>query len=97
MPQRKRTDSAMDRFDAAINRFIKENANGGAIRHLTDLGYSPEEIKGMLDFPMDLSEIEETVREYLKQKESPEGAYEIIREQTKYGKTTFRRIKKQDL
>ena len=56
-------------FQAALHRFIKENANGGAIRHLADRGLSAEEIKEHLDFPMDLSEIKQIMEEHLAQEE----------------------------
>ena len=83
-----------DYFREALHKFTRDSANGGAIRHLYDLGRTPEEIQKELLFPADISEIEAVIAEYQKEKDAPEEAYEIVKEQTITGKTTFRKIKK---
>ena len=40
-----------DYFKSAITNFSQDAANGGAIRHLWNRGYSIREIMGQLDFP----------------------------------------------
>ncbi len=83
-----------DFFREALHMFTRDSANGGAIRHLYDLGRTPEEIQKELLFPADLSEIEAVIAAYQKEKDAPEEAYEIVKEQTKTGKVTFRKKKK---
>lgn len=82
-------------FKEALSNFMKDSANGGAIRHLYDLGKTPEEIQKELLFPADISEIEAVISNYQKEKEEPDSAYKIVKEQNKYGKTTFRKVKKE--
>ena len=88
-------------FKNALQNFTKDVACGGAIRHLTDLGFSAQEIRERLDFPMDLQEIEEVRRQRLvdtgalpSEEGSEKKDYDIVKEQTKYGKTTFRKVPK---
>lgn len=85
---------ANEHFNEALKNFMKDSANGGAIRHLYDLGYSMEEIREALLFPASTEDIQAVIDAYEVEKHAPEEAYEIIKEQNKFGKTTFRKIKK---
>lgn len=84
-----------DFFKQALHNFTRDSANGGAIRHLYDLGRTPEEIQKELLFPATIAEIQKVIEIYQKEKDAPEEAYEIVKEQNKYGKTTFRKKRKQ--
>ncbi len=84
-----------EHFQNALHNFMKDSANGGAIRHLYDLGYDVEEIKAQLLFPASEEDVQKVIGEYEKEKQAPEEAYEIVKEQTAYGKITFRKKKKQ--
>ncbi|MCR5546380.1 MAG: hypothetical protein K6F30_07900 [Lachnospiraceae bacterium] len=84
-------------FRNALSRFMKDSANGGAIRHLHDLGYSVAEIKKELLFPAKDEDIQKVIDEYEKEKNSPEDAYEIVKVQNAFGKISFqKRPKKKD-
>ena len=85
---------ANEHFNQALKNFMKDSANGGAIRHLYDLGYSVDEIREALLFPASVEDIQVVITAYEEEKSAPEEAYEIIKEQNKFGKTTFRKVKK---
>lgn len=85
---------ANEHFNEALKNFMKDSANGGAIRHLYDLGYSVEEIRQKLLFPASVEDIKAVIDAYEAEKSAPEEAYEIIKEQNKFGKTTFRKVKR---
>ena len=78
-----------------LKDLINDVAAGGAIRHLYDLGYSAEEIQRQIDFPMDMATIKQIIDKYEERLNSPEGDYKIIKEQTKYGRITYRKVKKE--
>ena len=86
---------ANEHFNEALKNFMKDSANGGAIRHLYDLGYSVEEIRQELLFPASVEDIKALIDAYEAEKSAPEEAYEIIKEQNKFGKITFRKVKKE--
>lgn len=48
-------------FQQALSDFTFEVADGGAIRHLTDLGYTVKQIRERLDFPIPYARIQEAV------------------------------------
>lgn len=52
-------------FNAALSDFVFDVAAGGAIRHLTDRGYSVEQIIGKLDYPVPRSKVEQAVYSHL--------------------------------
>ena len=84
----------MDKYmQEAISDFTFDAMAGGAIRHLSDLGYTPEEISEKLDIAVPLSKIEETIRAHRMKKESHT---KIIRERDAYGRTTFRQVHEED-
>ena len=93
------TDMSDDKklFHKAISNFTYDVAARGAIRHLHDLGYDSESIRKQLSYPVSLSQIEKEIEEYRNEKcEAENGTpqYEFIRETDAYGKTSFRRVKK---
>lgn len=48
-------------FQNALSNFAGEVANGGAIRHLTDLGYTVNQIAKELSFPAPVEQIKPQV------------------------------------
>lgn len=48
-------------FEEALSDFMFDVAAGGAIRHLADSGYSAEQIRRKLDYPVPLARIEKAV------------------------------------
>lgn len=89
-------------FQNALSDFVFDVSSGGALRHLANLGYTVEEIYGRLDYPTTRERVGAAVwKHYLEQnivrfelpKEDEEKRnYRIIKEQTDYGKVTFRRV-----
>lgn len=51
-------------FQNALSNFTQEAANGGAIRHLADLGYTVDQIYHTLDFPTSREQIGKTIWKY---------------------------------
>lgn len=93
-------------FQEALANFTQEAANGGAIRHLANLGYTVKQITERLDFPAPYEKVRQAAWEHLVSagvilREEPgrgrrkeEAAY--VREYDRYGKATFRRVVKRD-
>lgn len=54
-------------FENAMSDFIHEMASAGAIRHLTDAGYSIEQIMKELDYPTPRERVEKTVYRYMEE------------------------------
>lgn len=54
-------------FEAALSDFVFDVAAGGAIRHLTDRGYSVEQIMKELDYPVPRAKVEKAVYRHLTQ------------------------------
>lgn len=52
-------------FENAMSDFIHEMASAGAIRHLTDAGYSIEQIMKELDYPTPRERVEQTVYRHM--------------------------------
>lgn len=83
-------------FKEALQNFAFDVASGDAIRHLTDLGMTAEEISDKLDFPMPLTYIKKVMDEHLEKKAglaAGKDSYEYVKEQDEYGHTSFKRIK----
>ncbi len=57
--------SGKDYFNQALSDFMFEAASGGAIRHLSDLGYSVDQIMGKLAFPTPRDRVEKAVYRHL--------------------------------
>ena len=93
---------AQDDFRKALSDFSFDVASGGAIRHLTDLGYTVKQIQERLDFPTPYERIQKAVWErladtgvILTEEPGPERAQEkvrYVREYDSYGKASFRRV-----
>lgn len=95
----------MDRpgyFQTALSNFAMDAACGGAVRHLTDLGYTLDQIVERLDYPAPRAKVRQIMMEYLYDsrvllREEPSGNLfaaraEFIQEQDAYGRRTLRRI-----
>ncbi len=94
--------SEPDYFKNALTDFTYEAANGGAIRHLTDLGFTVKQIAQQLAFPASFKKVQQTVWNHLIDKriilteepgsgKLPEKSV-FIQEYDKYGRTSFRRV-----
>ena len=81
-------------FKEALANFASEAAYAGAVRHLYDLGYSVEQIRQNLLYPVSVQQIESVIDEYRKRQKSPEADYEYVQDVDRYGKKSFRRVKK---
>lgn len=88
-------------FQEALSNFTMDAACNDAIRHLTDRGFTAEEIEKQLTFPAGLSHIEKIRAarlDELRRLNSPnaddEPVYEFIEERDSYGRKSFRRIAK---
>lgn len=91
-----------DYFRTALSSFATDVACGGAIRHLTDLGYTLEQIVARLDYPTPRSKAQRIMMEYLYEKrvlllQEPSPAVfaqhaQFVEEQDAYGRRTFRKI-----
>lgn len=88
-------------FQNALSNFTHEVASGGAIRHLTDLGYTAKQISERLDFPTPFERVQCQVWERLLEtevilEEEPGSSHkekaDYVREYDKYGKASFRRV-----
>ncbi|MBQ9438681.1 MAG: hypothetical protein IJU50_10160 [Lachnospiraceae bacterium] len=94
-------------FKERLGRFAREAAYGAAIRHLTDLNYSPEEIKERLDYDVSIETIKRLHKDRLIQTGkltpgTPEekalaetGKYEYVKEFDRFGKAYWRRVEVQ--
>lgn len=89
-------------FHRALSDFVSDVANGGAIRHLADLGYTVEQIVKRVDYPISLEQAKKVVwRHYVErgiillEKPLEEPVIEkvsYVREYGKYGSVHFRRV-----
>ena len=93
----------MKYFNEALGDFINEAANGGVVRHLVDIGYTADEIRGQLAFNISDERLESLIRKRQIENGMIEPApdeevkdYRIIKEQDKYGKITFRKVPLQE-
>lgn len=86
-------------FKSALSDFTYEAASGGAIRHLTDLGYTVKQITEKLTFPTPYERVRKTVWEHLLEtrvvlnqepgggKQRGKAVYTVVHD--KYGKASF--------
>ncbi|MCI9141645.1 MAG: hypothetical protein HFH87_03365 [Lachnospiraceae bacterium] len=89
-------------FQKALSDFTHETASGGAIRHLTDMGYTVKQIMDRLDFPTPCERVQREVWDRLKEKgiiltEEPghgerKEKVNYIQERDRFGRTSFRRV-----
>jgi hypothetical protein len=89
-------------FREALKNFTYDSASGGAIEHLASLGYLPQEIEKMLDFPTPYRQIQEYYWEYLvknkiivEEKEELDAGRKkeyFVADYDSYGRKTFRQV-----
>lgn len=87
-------------FQRALSDFVYDMASGGAICHLTDLGYTVKQIQESLDYPTPYERIQKTVWKHLldtgvialEKREETREKVEYVREYDSYGKASFRRV-----
>ena len=88
-------------FQNALFSFTHEVASGGAIRHLTDLGYTAKQISEQLDFPTPFQRIQKEIWEHLVNTEvilleepgvGKRKKVSYVREYDEFGKASFRRV-----
>lgn len=96
--------SEQEYFKSALSDFTYEAASGGAIRHLTDLGYTVKQICDQLSFPTPYARVQKTVWQHLTTtgvvltkepgsgKNRKQGKAEYVVEHDKYGRASFRLI-----
>lgn len=95
----------MDRpnyFQTALSNFATDVACGGAVRHLTDIGCTLDQIVERLDYPASRTKVQKIMMDYLYEsrvllREEPSAALfagreEYVQEQDVYGRRTLRRI-----
>lgn len=96
------TDGEESYFQKALSNFTMEAASGGAIRHLSDCGYTVSQIAKTLAFPTPLDRIQKTVWEHMVKQgvllltePGSGGAREQVHyvvDYDPYGKRSFRRV-----
>lgn len=87
-------------FNKALNNFITDFAEGGAIRHMADKGLSVSEIKEQLDFPLPQERIAQIVWDHYVNTgiiclQSPDKNIEkvsYVKDTNQYGSTSLRRV-----
>ena len=93
--------SEQSHFQNALSSFTHEVASGGAIRHLTDLGFTAKQIAERLQYPTPFVKVQKEmwqrlIETYVILLEEPgSGKKEkvsYVREYDKYGKSSFRRV-----
>lgn len=89
-------------FQSALSNFAADVACGGAIRHLTNSGFTLDQIVARLDYPTSREKAQRIMMEHLYQsrvllREEPSGELferqtQFVQEQDAYGKRTLRKI-----
>ena len=89
-------------FKEALTQFSQDVASGGAIRHLTDIGYTARQITDALDFPTPFAVVQRVMWEHLTDSgvillDEPgskphTGKGVFVKEYGQYGRVSFRRI-----
>lgn len=89
-------------FQTALSNFVTDAACGGAVRHLTDIGYTLDQIVERLDYPAPRSKVQQIMMEYLYESKvllkdepsietlAPKTQY--IQEQDAFGRRTMRKV-----
>ena len=93
-------------FQQALANFTYEVAGGGAIRHLTEAGYTVKQIMEQLDFPVPYEKVRRAVWEHLVRtrgvllEEPGSGTRKekavYVREYDKFGRAAFRQVVEED-
>lgn len=89
-------------FQTALSNFVTDAACGGAVRHLTDIGYTLEQIVDRLDYPASRAKVQRIMMEYLYEsrvllREEPSGELfapqaQFVQEQDAYGRRSMRKV-----
>lgn len=89
-------------FQNALSGFTTEVACGGAVRHLTDIGYTLDQIVDRLDYPAPRAKVQRIMMEYLYEshvllREVPSEALfvartQFVQEQDAYGRRSMRKV-----
>ena len=87
-------------FNEALGNFINNFANGGAIRHLVECGYTVDEILEKLDYPTSKENVAQIAYKYYLEtgvicNEKPVDNIEkatYIKEYGSYGKVSLRKV-----
>lgn len=89
-------------FQSALSNFATDVACGGAIRHLTDIGYTLDQIVDRLDYPAPRAKVQRIMMAYLYESrvlllEEPSADLfapkeQFVQEQDSYGRRSFRKI-----
>lgn len=89
-------------FKTALSNFATDIACGGAVRHLTDIGYTLDQIVERLDYPAPRAKVQKIMMEHLYEnrvilREEPSEALFIppkayVQEQDAYGRRSMRKI-----
>lgn len=92
-------------FQQALSDFTFDMASGGAIRHLTDLGYTVKQIQEHLSFPTPYERVQREVWSHLidtgvilldEPGRVQREKISYVRDYDQYGKASFRRIVEKD-
>ena len=96
---------ANDGFSKALHNFTMDAACGDAIRHMTDKGYTPSQIKDALTFPAPLTHISSVMLDHLIATkkillDDPDtltdtDIYETVERRDEYGRRSFLKVKKE--
>lgn len=88
-------------FRNALSGFTTEVACGGAVRHLTDIGYTLDQIVDRLDYPAPRAKVQRIMMEYLYEsrvllREEPSeklfaAQAQFVQEQDAYGRRSMRK------
>ncbi len=91
-----------DYFQTALSNFATDAAYGGSVRHLTDIGYTLNQIMDRLDYPAPRSKVQKLMTEHLYDtkvllREEPSEAVfaqkdVYVQEQDSYGRRSMRKI-----
>lgn len=89
-------------FQTALSNFVTDAACGGAVRHLTDIGYTLDQIVDRLDYPASRTKVQRIMMEYLYEsrvllREEPSeklfaAQAQFVQEQDAYGRRSMRRV-----
>lgn len=89
-------------FQSALSSFVTDAACGGAIRHLTDIGYTLDQIVDRLDYPAPREKVQRIMMEYLYEsrvllREEPSAELfapqeTFVQEQDAFGRRSMRKI-----
>ena len=91
-------------FEKTLSGFVQDFANGDAIRHLADKGFTVPEIKSRLDFPASQTLVAKTVWEHFVATGKilpgpPETAKKekvsYVKEIGEYGRVSFRQVREE--